>query len=121
MQCSSPLRISITVAAVAVSVVTAATVHANSVHEVNQVGVTFDPREITVEPGDTVRWNWTSGFEQFKKLWMNIFFLVFENETKFGVRKHIANPKLFCCIFRKWEHTVVIFGSPNAMVAIPQP
>lgn len=59
---SSPLRISITVAAVAVSVVTAATVHANSIHEVNQVEFAFDPRKITVEPGDTVRWIWSSGF-----------------------------------------------------------
>ena len=61
MQRSSPLRISITVTAVAVSIVTAAAVHANSIHEVIQVGFTFDPRKIVVEPGDTVRWIWSSG------------------------------------------------------------
>ena len=32
-----------------------------AVHEVNQVGLTFDPAEITVAAGDTVRWNWSSG------------------------------------------------------------
>ena len=33
---------------------------AGTVHEVTQVGFTFDPEQITVEPGDTVRWIWTS-------------------------------------------------------------
>jgi plastocyanin len=34
---------------------------ANSVHEVMQDGLTFQPDELTVEPGDTVRWIWTGG------------------------------------------------------------
>jgi len=29
--------------------------------EIEQVGLEFVPAEITVAPGDTVRWNWTSG------------------------------------------------------------
>ena len=32
-----------------------------TVHEVNQVGLAFVPAEITVEAGDTVRWNWSTG------------------------------------------------------------
>ncbi len=32
-----------------------------ALHEVEQVGLTFVPDEITVAPGDTVRWNWNSG------------------------------------------------------------
>ncbi|MDY7110257.1 MAG: plastocyanin/azurin family copper-binding protein [Planctomycetota bacterium] len=31
------------------------------VHEVEQVGLEFVPAELTVAPGDTVRWTWTSG------------------------------------------------------------
>ena len=32
------------------------------VHEVQQIGITFEPAEITVAPGDVVRWIWSSGF-----------------------------------------------------------
>jgi len=32
-----------------------------AVHEVDQVGLAFVPAEITVEAGDTVRWNWSTG------------------------------------------------------------
>jgi glucose/arabinose dehydrogenase/plastocyanin len=32
-----------------------------AVHEVDQVGLTFVPADITVLPGDTVRWNWGGG------------------------------------------------------------
>ncbi len=31
------------------------------VHVVTQMGLQFDPAEITVAPGDTVQWNWMSG------------------------------------------------------------
>lgn len=31
-------------------------------HTVNQVNNTFDPATITVQPGDTVEWIWSSGF-----------------------------------------------------------
>jgi plastocyanin len=32
-----------------------------TVHEVQQDGLTFQPADITVEPGDTVRWIWNGG------------------------------------------------------------
>jgi plastocyanin len=32
-----------------------------TVHEVQQIGLTFEPADITVLPGDTVRWIWTGG------------------------------------------------------------
>ena len=32
------------------------------VHDVVQAGLTFEPANITVAPGDTVRWTWASGF-----------------------------------------------------------
>jgi plastocyanin len=32
-----------------------------AVHEVNQVGFTFDPAEVAAAPGDTIRWIWNSG------------------------------------------------------------
>ena len=34
---------------------------ASTTHVVHQVGFTFVPAEITVEPGDTVRWDWSEG------------------------------------------------------------
>jgi plastocyanin len=39
------------------------TVEASSgtVHEVQQIGLTFQPADISVQPGDTVRWTWTGG------------------------------------------------------------
>lgn len=30
-------------------------------HHVTQVGLTFDPADITVSPGDTIEWHWSSG------------------------------------------------------------
>ena len=30
-------------------------------HTVNQVGITFDPAVLTIEPGDTVTWVWSGG------------------------------------------------------------
>lgn len=30
-------------------------------HTVNQVGITFDPATLTIEPGDTVTWVWSGG------------------------------------------------------------
>lgn len=34
----------------------------STVHDVAQQGFTFVPAEITVSPGDTVRWTWSAGF-----------------------------------------------------------
>lgn len=34
---------------------------AQTTHVVNQVGFTFVPADITVNPGDTVEWHWFSG------------------------------------------------------------
>ena len=31
------------------------------IHEIGQVGITFVPDQITVQPGDTIRWNWSGG------------------------------------------------------------
>lgn len=30
-------------------------------HTVNQVGLTFQPDDLTIEIGDTVEWNWSTG------------------------------------------------------------
>ena len=44
----------------ALSLVVAASAGA-AIHEVTLQGITFTPSEITVQPGDTVRWVWVSG------------------------------------------------------------
>ena len=35
--------------------------NAQVTHVVTQVGTSFSPANITIETGDTVRWEWTSG------------------------------------------------------------
>jgi len=48
--------------ALGVVIVSLSTSIANAeVHIVEQVGLTFEPSELTVAPGDTVQWNWNNG------------------------------------------------------------
>jgi plastocyanin len=52
--------VAVAVVAIAMTCFTDASLRA-AVHEVDQVGLEFVPAEITVAPGDTVRWNWSTG------------------------------------------------------------
>ena len=111
---SSDLRLGAVALALGVTVAASNALHAGTVHEIVAEGASFIPADLTVAPGDTIRWTYGSG--DFHTVTAGTKCIA--DNLHFNEFLHPGNPEVVYEVPRKFEGVIPYFCIPHCGIGM---